>query len=282
VYDWLGRLTSETHPESATTSYTYNANGNVATRTDARGVVVTSGYDALNRVTSRTYSDGTPSATFGYDEASGSLIGLIANGNGRQTSAWTSENCGHPSLFLFANRFLIVRIGNEGATTSVRFAFFEIAVISKSQDTHYLVLHPLEKTEKTGKSHSSTYFPSGLRPSRLFPKSMNTRLRCSSQSRSSTERRHDASPVPSGLCSAFIRHPFARSCGLRHSFTQEDGRPDGNGRGRDETAGQREPALVPHCCRCRCRDRKTQDTNCRETQANRRQQRTEARGWAPG
>ena len=67
MYDWLGRLTSETHPESATTSYTYDANGNVATRTDARGVVVTSGYDALNRVTSRSYSDGTPSATFGYD-----------------------------------------------------------------------------------------------------------------------------------------------------------------------------------------------------------------------
>ena len=37
VYDCLKRLTSATNPESGTTTYTYDNNGNVVKRTDARG-----------------------------------------------------------------------------------------------------------------------------------------------------------------------------------------------------------------------------------------------------
>jgi RHS repeat-associated protein len=95
VYDSLGRLLSETHPESGTGTYTYDDNGNLLTRTDARGVTTTSVYDALNRNTTKTYSDGTPSATYSYDETTSSLIGLITNGKGRQTSAWTSDGIGY-------------------------------------------------------------------------------------------------------------------------------------------------------------------------------------------
>ncbi len=60
TYDSLGRLISETHPESGTTTYTYDDNGNLVTKTDARGVVTVSSYDGLNRVVGRSYSDGTP------------------------------------------------------------------------------------------------------------------------------------------------------------------------------------------------------------------------------
>ncbi len=89
-YDSLSRFLCASNPESAsiltgatvqcpsqaTTSYTahtlgysYDPNGNVATKTDARGVMTTYHYDELNRVISKTYNDGgnTPSVSFTYD-----------------------------------------------------------------------------------------------------------------------------------------------------------------------------------------------------------------------
>ena len=68
VYDRLSRLTSTSNPEQTEpVTFTYDGNGNLLTRTDARDVVTTNAYDFLNRVTSTTYSDGTPPAAFCYD-----------------------------------------------------------------------------------------------------------------------------------------------------------------------------------------------------------------------
>jgi RHS repeat-associated protein len=100
VYDSLSRLTSAYNPESGTTSYSYDNNGNVITKTDARGVVTCygnwsgsscngSGYDNLNRVTQKSYSDGTPSANFQYD-ASSDWGATLTNTVGRLTESWTS------------------------------------------------------------------------------------------------------------------------------------------------------------------------------------------------
>jgi RHS repeat-associated protein len=63
--------------------YTYDAAGNLSTRTDARGVITNYAYDALNRNTSVTYTDGTPSITRRYDSAT--------NGTGL---LWQSETSG--------------------------------------------------------------------------------------------------------------------------------------------------------------------------------------------
>jgi RHS repeat-associated protein len=90
VYDSLKRLTSAFTPESGTVNYTYDANSNLLTRTDARAVLsgpdagqpvkVTYGYDDLNRVTSRTYNDNqTPTVNYTYENAG------IANSAGRLT-----------------------------------------------------------------------------------------------------------------------------------------------------------------------------------------------------
>ena len=93
VYDSLARLTSASNPESGLTSYTYpTSNGSCSgdpsspcTRTDARSITTTYAYDPLNRLTSKTYSDGTtPTATFSYDEATVAL------------GSWTSPGLNNP------------------------------------------------------------------------------------------------------------------------------------------------------------------------------------------
>jgi RHS repeat-associated protein len=74
-YDALGRLLFERIPEQAATisdgaggtwsrKYTYTAFNSVQTRTDARGVITTYGYDSMNRLTSISYNTGgAPSVT---------------------------------------------------------------------------------------------------------------------------------------------------------------------------------------------------------------------------
>jgi RHS repeat-associated protein len=95
VYDSLKRLTIATNPESGSVCYGtisssvcqqngYDANGNLIYKTDARGVLSTYGYDALNRNTSITYSDGTPTVTRVYDGAT--------YGVGRLYYQWTSAS----------------------------------------------------------------------------------------------------------------------------------------------------------------------------------------------
>jgi RHS repeat-associated protein len=83
VYDDMGRLTSQTTPEAGQWTYTYNVFSQVETRTDARGVITTYGYDTLNRLHTVTYNVGTTgvpatnTVTYNYGESAGS------NNNGR-------------------------------------------------------------------------------------------------------------------------------------------------------------------------------------------------------
>lgn len=127
VYDSLGRLTSESHPESraggVSYTYTYDDNGNMLTKTDARNVTVTMVYDALNRMTSRTFSDGTANHTFSYDQTSSSLIGLITNGKGRETSAWTSDGIGYSWTYEDAGRPTQQVASIDGAPYSVGYTY---------------------------------------------------------------------------------------------------------------------------------------------------------------
>src|SRR6185503_19413157 len=53
-----------------TINYAYDANSNLLTKLDARGITSTYVYDPLNRVTSRTYTDSTPAVAYKYDSQS--------------------------------------------------------------------------------------------------------------------------------------------------------------------------------------------------------------------
>jgi YD repeat-containing protein len=89
-YDSLAELTSAANPESGTVSYQYDNAGNLNSKTDARGIVTTLSYDELNRVTKKSYSDGTPPVSYAYD--SGSIpygIGQLASvSNANSTTSY--------------------------------------------------------------------------------------------------------------------------------------------------------------------------------------------------
>ncbi len=92
VYDNLGRLTSETHPESGTTSYTYDKNSNVLTKRDARNITTYFTYDPLNRLLLKSYSDDTPSVSYSYDNQPVDSPIAIANPIGRLTMVTTTTS----------------------------------------------------------------------------------------------------------------------------------------------------------------------------------------------
>jgi YD repeat-containing protein len=85
-YDSLSRLLCASNPESAsaacppansgyipgTLGYTYDPNGNVKSKTDARGVTTNYSYDFLNRLLAKTYTNaplGTLSSCYAYDSS---------------------------------------------------------------------------------------------------------------------------------------------------------------------------------------------------------------------
>ncbi len=101
TYDLLGRMTSETNPETGTTNYTYDSatgctgtyNGDLVKRVDAKGNTTCYAYDSLRRVTSITYSGPytTPAKTFVYDSATVNGA-VMANVKGRLAEAFTGPS----------------------------------------------------------------------------------------------------------------------------------------------------------------------------------------------
>jgi len=106
TYDSLSRLLKSFNPETGIVSYSYIASGlpcagDVSlpcSKTDARGVTTTYTYDKLNRLLSKSYSDGTtPLSCYQYDTSSASCP--LGNGYwvGRLTNAWTQSASTAPS-----------------------------------------------------------------------------------------------------------------------------------------------------------------------------------------
>jgi RHS repeat-associated protein len=116
TYDSLSRLQSASNPESGTSSYTYDANGNLSFKTSpapnqtgTATVTLTYCYDALNRLTAKGYTQQTctngtvpsPAATYLFDQTSYNGL-AISNGIGRRTGmadaagseAWSYDSAG--------------------------------------------------------------------------------------------------------------------------------------------------------------------------------------------
>jgi YD repeat-containing protein len=94
-FDSLKRLTSSTNPEAGTVTYAYDADSNVHAKSDARGITITYGWDTLNRMASRTYSNGDPTVTYSYDQTTCVVVTSCYN-IGRRTG--TTDGGGHGSV----------------------------------------------------------------------------------------------------------------------------------------------------------------------------------------
>jgi len=103
TYDSLSRLLTSNNPEVGTITYKYDLDTNCASpnsfigllvsKTDARGIRTCAQYDALNRITQKSYSDGTtPTAFFTYD-ATSAWGATLTNTVGRLTEQWTGVSC---------------------------------------------------------------------------------------------------------------------------------------------------------------------------------------------
>jgi RHS repeat-associated protein len=103
TYDGLGRMLTETNPETGTTRYAYDTSscaaphsaGDLSKKTDAVGNIFCYYYDPLHRVTSITYSGpnaaNTPTKTFVYDSATVNGV-TMSNAKGRLAEAYTGTS----------------------------------------------------------------------------------------------------------------------------------------------------------------------------------------------
>jgi YD repeat-containing protein len=109
-YSSLSRLLSATNAESGTISYTYDQNGNLKTKRDARDIKTIYDYDALDRVVTRCYKQlaanaalgsttcannnetpeaNTPSVSYTYDSLTNAKGKLIKVENGYSKTEYT-------------------------------------------------------------------------------------------------------------------------------------------------------------------------------------------------
>jgi RHS repeat-associated protein len=109
-YDLHSRLTQSTNPETGTINYQYDSNsscaaqstypGELISKTDARNITTCMQYDAMHRITGKTYSDGTPAVAYGYDETSKLGVSLT-NTTGRMSSQSTAGAYPTGSIFSY-------------------------------------------------------------------------------------------------------------------------------------------------------------------------------------
>jgi RHS repeat-associated protein len=135
TYDMLGRTASESTPEAGLISYTYpNGSGScagIATlacgRTDANSTTTTYSYDALNRLTGKSYGGssigtGTPSVTYHYDQSSYNGL-TISNSNGAMTGM--SDSSGNITAWSFDGMRRVTAIENtiNSVTKSASYSY---------------------------------------------------------------------------------------------------------------------------------------------------------------
>ena len=138
VFNSLSQLASATNPESGTVSYAHDANGNAQTRTDARTIVSTYLYDALNRIKQKSYSDGTATAAFIYDASSWQGLALL-NTVGRLAYETTtnagsihfSDGFSYDPVGRVANNAQCITPSCSGGPSSVTYAYDQIGDVTQ-------------------------------------------------------------------------------------------------------------------------------------------------------
>jgi len=116
TYDPAGRRLTSTDPDGRTTSYAYNADGTVATRTTPSGTVITNTYDPgtgrLSTVTARPKSGPTLTQSFGYVPAGQPGAGQVRT---------ITDGASTVTLGYDADRHVVSRAYSDGPSTSAKY-----------------------------------------------------------------------------------------------------------------------------------------------------------------
>ena len=94
TYDGLDNLTQESSPDAGTSTFGYDAAGNLKTRTWANGKAVAYTLDALNRVTLESYGGGMQVA-YGFDGGVNAVGRLTASTDNSGGNTWAYDAWGH-------------------------------------------------------------------------------------------------------------------------------------------------------------------------------------------
>ena len=169
IYDSLSRLKQAVNPESDAINYTYDNNGNLETRTDARGVVTTLTYDALNRIETRIYSGPapggtTPAVTYVYDQATPP----VPYSKGRMISVSSSVSTCSYAAYDPAGRLLSssqTTLGPSGNQTYSMSYTYNIAggMTSEKYPSNKVVVTEYDKAGRISgvKKDATTYYAGG-------------------------------------------------------------------------------------------------------------------------
>jgi RHS repeat-associated protein len=197
AYDSLARLTSSTNPETGTITYTYDADNNLKTKKAPSPNQIATGtatattaytYDALNRITGKSYNDGytSNSPTLGslYQYDGTALTGCTtappgladSNAVGRRTSmcdgsgatSWSHDPMGRPlserrTIGTVVGQYVVDAYNLDGSSSSVTTKGYGVTY------TYNAAARPLAATHSTTKFVSgATYAPQGAITSGIF------------------------------------------------------------------------------------------------------------------
>ncbi len=158
-YDFGGRKTSMSDPDMGSWSYAYNAVGGLTKQTDARGCVTTFGYDALDRLTSKTYTinsgapascNNTPDVTYTYDTIVTNYFNI-----GQRTAM--SDTASNTTNYRYDNRgqlAVMQNVINGSGTFKTLYSYNSAGMLSG-------MTYPSNNTGGTDETVSYSYLPQG-------------------------------------------------------------------------------------------------------------------------
>jgi YD repeat-containing protein len=181
AYDGISRQTSATEPESGTTQMFYTTSAgaicsgadDICRKTDARGITTTYTYDIgseRDRLSTISYSDGTPTTSYFYDQSTYNGLTITFPGNrrtgmsdGSGQTAWSYDPAGH----IVTERRTIGTVTEntsytynvDGSTASITYPSGR--VINYTYNNAQQTVSVVDATSSTNYITDATYAPHG-------------------------------------------------------------------------------------------------------------------------
>lgn len=153
LYDSISRLKEAANPESGTIKYTYDANGNLQTKRDAKGIKTVYDYDELSRIIKRCYRNIGTSAPLGQTTCAGNTETPEAN---TPDVLYTYENTTLTNL-----KGILTKVTN-GFSTTEYLEFDVLGRVTKSkQTTDNMNIDPMTYTYNLSGALVEQKYPSG-------------------------------------------------------------------------------------------------------------------------